>query len=132
MPPGKVTKRKETHLWWRMFWPKNTKPEKKTKKVRNPFRFKVGDKVRITHIRNPFTRDYEEKWTGEIFKISQRILRGGLPVYRVKDFQDEKIKGSFYQSELQKVDIRDDDIWKVEQTLKTRGEGRNKQHFVKW
>jgi hypothetical protein len=72
------------------------KPEKKTKKVRKPFRFKVCDKVRLTYIRNPFTREYDEKWTGEIFKISPKIIRDGLPVYRLKDFHDEEIKGTFY------------------------------------
>ncbi|XP_033729418.1 uncharacterized protein LOC117318555 [Pecten maximus] len=46
------------------------------------------------------------------------------------DFPDEQ--GTFYQSELQKVEVRDDDMWKVENILKTRGKGRNKQHFVKW
>ena len=30
------------------------------------------------------------------------ILRGGLPIYRLKDFHDEEIKGTFYQSELQR------------------------------
>ena len=81
MPPDKVTKGKETHLWWKMYWTKSVKPEEKTKKVRKPFRYKVGDKVRLKYFRNPFTREYDEKWTGEIFKISQKILRGGLPVY---------------------------------------------------
>ena len=77
-----------------------TIPEKKTKKVRKPFRFKVCDKVRLTYIRNHFTREYDEKWTGEIFKISQKLLRDGLPVYILKDFHDEEIKGTFYQWEL--------------------------------
>ena len=36
MPPDKVTKGKETHWWWKMYWPKSVKPEKKTKKVRKP------------------------------------------------------------------------------------------------
>ena len=132
MPPDKVTKGKETNLWWKMYWPKSVKPEKKTKKVRKPFRFKVGDKVRLTYIRNPFTREYDEKWTGGIFKISQKILRGGLPVYRLKDFHDEEIKGTFYQSELKKADVNDDDMWKIEKIVKTRGKGRNKQHYVRW
>jgi hypothetical protein len=51
-----------------------------------------------------------EKWTGDVFKISQRILRGGLPVYRIKNFNDDDIKGTFYQSELQKTDVKDDDL----------------------
>ena len=132
MPPDKVTKGKETNVWWKMYWSKSVKPEKKTKKVRKPFRFKVCDKVRLTYIRNPFTREYDEKWTGEIFKISQKILRDGLPVYRLKNFHDEEIKGTFYQSELQKVDVNDDDMWKIEKIVKTRGKVRNKHYFVRW
>ena len=72
-----------------MYWPKKDIVDIKSKKARKPFRYKVGDKVRIQYIRNPFTREYDEKWTGEVFKISQRLLRGGLPVYRIIDFNDE-------------------------------------------
>jgi hypothetical protein len=64
----------------------------------------------LIYIRNPFAREYHEKWTGDIFKISQRILSGGLSVYRIKDFSDDEIKGTFYQSELQKTDVKDDDL----------------------
>ena len=132
MAPKTVTKSKETELWWRMYWHKKQNLTGKAKVIRKPFRFKLGDHVRITYIRNPFTREYDEKWTGEIFKISQRILRGGLPVYRIKDFNDDEIKGTFYQSELQKTSIKDDDMWKVETIIKSRGKGQNKQYFVKW
>ena len=86
----------------------------------------------VITLRNPFAREYDEKWTGEIFKISQRILRGGLPFYGIKEFNDDEIKGTFYQSELQKTDVKDDDLWKMEQILKTRGKRRHKQYFVKW
>ena len=76
-------------------------------------------------------REYNEKWTGEIFNVTHRIMRGGFPIYRLKDFHDEEIKVTFYQSELQKVDVRDDDIWKIEKILKTKGKGNNKQYFIK-
>jgi hypothetical protein len=59
-------------------------------------------------------------------------MRGGLPIYRLKDFYDEEIKGTFYQSELKKVDIRDYAMWKIERILKTKGKGNNKHYFVKW
>ena len=132
MPPNKVTKGKETNLWWKMYWPKKVSTESKSKTIWKPFRFKVGDKVSITYIRNIFTREYDKKCTGEIFKVTQRILRGGLPIYRLKDFHDEEIKGTFYQSELQKVDIRDNDIWKIEKILKTKEKGNNKHYIIKW
>lgn len=80
-------------------------------------------------MRNPFTREYDEKWTGEVFEISQRILRDGLPIYRTKGFNDEEVKGAFYQSELQKTDVKDDDLWKVEKILKTKGKGTKQAVF---
>ena len=132
MAPDKVNKSKETDLWWKMYWPKKTPLVRKVKHVRKPFRFRVGDKVRISHLRNVFTREYDQKWSGEIFVVVEKLLRGGLPLYRLKDYLDEEIKGTFYQSELQKVDVREDDTFKVEKILKTRGRGQNKQYWVKW
>jgi hypothetical protein len=39
-----------------------------------------------TNRQNQSTREFDAKWTGEIFKVTQRIMRGGLPIYRLKDF----------------------------------------------
>ncbi|XP_041377267.1 uncharacterized protein LOC121389683 [Gigantopelta aegis] len=127
MASDKVTTEKETNIWWKMYWPKE---EVKTKKKR--LRFKVGDKVKLTHLRNVFSREYDERWTGEIFTISQPLLRGGLPLYRVKDYNGDEILGTFHQPELQKIDVKENDLWKVEKILKTRGRGANKEHYVKW
>lgn len=99
---------------------------------KQPYKFKIGDKVRVTYISNLFTRQYDTQWSGEIFIITKRFLRSSLPVYKLKDFNDEEIRGTFYQSELQKVDTNEDSLWKIEEILKTRGFGRNKQYFVKW
>lgn len=93
----------------------------KKQRLRKPFRFKIGDYVRLTHLKNPFSREYDERWTDEIFVISQKILRRGLPVFRVQDFDKDEIEGTFYQSELQKVNVKDDGLWKVENILKTKG-----------
>ncbi|XP_041349255.1 uncharacterized protein LOC121368583 [Gigantopelta aegis] len=127
MAPNKVTDEKETNIWRKMYWPKE---DVKTKK--KCFRFKVGDKVRLTHLRNVFSREYDERWTGEIFSIIQTLLRGGIPLYRVKYCNGDEILRTFYQSELQKIDVKEDDFWKVEKILKTRGRGANKEHYVKW
>jgi hypothetical protein len=132
MSPDKVNKAKETEVWWRMYWPKKIAILSKPKRTTKPYKFKIGDHVRISYLRNVFSREYDQKWSGEIFLVSERRLRGGIPVYRLKDYLNEEIKGSFYQSELQKVDVREKDEFKVEKILKTRGQGRNKQFFVKW
>ncbi|KAK3102040.1 hypothetical protein FSP39_008318 [Pinctada imbricata] len=132
MAPNKVNKSKETNLWWKMYWPKKPMIAGKRRQTRKPFKFKVGDRVRVTHIRNPFTREYDQKWSGELFIIADKRLRGGIPVYRLKDYMEEDIIGTFYQPELQKVDTREDDAFKIETILKTKGRGRNKQYLVKW
>lgn len=79
-----------------------------------------------------FSREYDEKWTDEIFTIFKRFWRDQTPIYRIKDYNGEEIIGSFYQSEHHKVDLRDDEQWKIEKIIKSRGIGQNKQYFVKW
>jgi len=74
------------------------------------FRFNIGDHVRITHLRNVFTREYDQRWTGEVFTISKRFWRSGVPIYKIKDYHDEEIKGTFYQSELQKINIKENEL----------------------
>ena len=96
------------------------------------FRFKVGDHVRITHMRNIFSREYDDRWSGEIFTIANRLWRESTPIYRIKDYNGDYITGTFYSSELQKLDVKGDDTWKVERIVKSKGKGRNKQHYVKW
>ncbi|KAK3106495.1 hypothetical protein FSP39_021059 [Pinctada imbricata] len=70
MAPDKVTESKETNLWWKMYWPKSISIKRKT--VRKPYKLKVGDNVRVSRIRNPFTREYDQKWSRELFIISDR------------------------------------------------------------
>jgi len=67
-----------------------------------------------------------------VFKVHKRYHRGTLPIYRLRDLQQEDIKGTFYQSELQKVDYHPHQTFKVDKVLKSRGKGRAKQYFVKW
>jgi len=55
--------------------------------------------------------------------VNQCLPRGVLVI---------EIKGTFYLSELQKVDARDDGMWKIEKILQTKGKGNNKHYFPKW
>ena len=62
--------------------------------------------------------------------MTKQIPRDPL-VYKLKDYDGEELKGTFYDKELQKV-LKQDDIDEVEKILKKRGRGRNIQYFVKW
>lgn len=45
MAPKSVNSGNETAVWWRMYWPKDHGVIKKTKTIRKPFSFKIGDHV---------------------------------------------------------------------------------------
>ena len=130
--PVNVTKRNEKQLWWQMYWPKEPYMKKLKKKKRIPFAFKVGDKVRTSYTRKSFQREYDSRWTAEIFKINRRFMRQGQPIYTVVDWYDNPVEGTFYQKELQKVESTDDNLFKIETILKYKGRGKDKQALVKW
>ena len=78
-------------------------------------------------MRSAFQREYDIKWPGEIFKISKRFVRQGQPMYRIINLFNtfnkfnKPVKGTFYQKELQKVLVKDTDIFKVDKVLKYKG-----------
>jgi hypothetical protein len=49
---------------------------------------------------------------GRIVHIS--LYLNNTLIYRIKDYNGEEITGTFYQSELQKIDIKDEELWKIE------------------
>ena len=53
-------------------------------------------------------------------------------MYRIIDWFNKPVKGTFYQKELQKVNVRDADTFKVDKILKYKGRGRNKLVKIRW
>ena len=104
------------------------KPPKVHKK--RPYKYSIGDDVRISYRRRTFPRAYDVKWTGEHFKVTRRYRRQNINQYKLKDYNDEPIVGAFYESELQKITPPEE--FKIEKVLKTKGRGRNKRVYVKW
>ena len=96
----------------------------KTKKLG---KFIIGDRVRLCLEKNIFVKSYETNWTEEIFVIYD-IKYSNVPYYYLKDLNDEKIKGSFYEQELQKTNFKKDGLYIIEKVLKTK----NDKAYVKW
>ena len=83
--------------------------------------------MRISLEKNIFEKSYETNWTEEIFEIYD-IKYGIVPYYYLKDLNCEKIKGSFYEQELQKTNFKKDDLYIIEKVLKTK----NDKAYVKF
>ena len=87
-------------------------------------KFKVGDHVRISKLKNVFAKRYTPNWSEEIFIIKK--IKNTVPwTYVISDLNGEEIVGSFYEKELQKTNQREFIIQKV---IKRKG---NKL-YVKW
>ena len=103
-----------------------------TSKRPNRYKFKIGQTVRISHIRGVFDREYSQKWTGEIFKVDSRFKREGIPVYKLKDWDGQEIKGSFTNQELQGVTVDDTTEYHIEKVLKRRTRNKRREVLVRW
>ena len=125
MKPVDVTKENEAALWEQQY----ADPYKKKKK-QVKFKFAVGDLVRISYLRHTFMREYEQKWSEEIFKVAKRYARDGLPIYKLKEYDNDPIEGTFYQQELQLVN--EPEVYRIEKIVKTRKVKGKKQHLVRW
>ena len=58
------------------------------------FKYNTDDVVRISKVRGPFTKGYEQNYTHKFFTISERIPRTP-PVYKLKDYDGDIIDGLF-------------------------------------
>ena len=101
---------------------KNIYNFEKTKKLG---KFKIGDRVRLSLEKNIFEKSYETNWTEEIFEIYD-IKYSNVPYYYLKDLNNEKLQGTFYEQELQKT--KQDDLYTIEKILKTNKD----KIYVKW
>lgn len=111
---------------------RNKKLSKRIKKKKSAFRFMVGDTVRISHLKHPFEREFMEKFTGEVFKIHSRFLKQNIPMYELRDLNDEDLTGSFYEPELQKVQKPQNTPWEVEKVLRKKRRNNKVYVLVKW
>lgn len=109
-----------------------TKDDKKAKRRRRLFRFKIGQLVRISQQRRAFIRAYNEQWSYEVFKIKRRFQMQGISMYKLVDLLESDIKGNFYQAELTAVNKSEDTLWEVEKILRKRKRNNRTEFLVKW
>ena len=88
-------------------------------------KFSIGDKVRVSLLKNTFEKSYISNWSQEIFIIDD-IKTTNVHYYFLKDLQGEKIDGSFYQEELMKT--KQNDLYIIEKIIKKVGN----KYLVKW
>jgi len=126
LAPSQITQRNEAKVWKAMYM------DTVRKRRRRPYAFSIGDYVRISHLKYTFQRDYHQKWTEEIFKVTRRLRKEDFNLYTIRDWMDEAIDGYFYEEELQLVTKDPDTAFRIEHVLKQRRRRGQQELFVKW
>jgi len=61
-----------------------------------------------------FEKGYTPKWTEEVFTVS-KIQYTDPPTYKIKDYNNEEIAGTFHEQELQKMNQK---VYRIEKNNK--------------
>ena len=79
-------------------------------------KYKVGDIVRISKIKNIFAKGYTLNWSEEVFMIEN--LKTTVPwTYVINEPNGEEIIGTFYEKELQNTNQK---IFGIEKVIKRK------------
>ena len=120
MAPKDVTLKNERAVWGRLYGRRLRANKSKPK-------FKVGDRVRLNKKHHLFKKAYLQGWTEEVFLV-HRVIRGVVPVYKIREWDETPVEGTFYEQDLQKVSLSAHALFRIEKVLK-RKKG---QLLVKW
>ena len=91
----------------------------------------VGDQVRISKVKSVFEKGYLPNWTEEIFTVAHVIRKNKPLMYKLKDYNDEVIEGSFYRHEIQPI-TKTDDVYLVERIIRRQRRHGERWCLVKW
>ena len=126
--PASIRDEDEVGQWMLQY---NTLSENSRTKVPYvKYKFKVGEEVRISFLRRAFQKQHDERWSREIFTITGRIMKNGIPQYTLRDYSGTDIKGKFYQSQLLKA--YPGDTFLIERIIGRRNRSGDAEVLVKW
>jgi hypothetical protein len=127
MKPTDVKPGLTESLAWRNQYETQTPPAEQ-----GHYRFKTGDMVRVSHLARAFKREYDQRWSTEVFRVQGRQRRGAFNVYTLQDLQEETVLGTWYEKELQGVTVDLSGSFTVQEVLRSRKVRGKKQYLVSW
>ena len=88
----------------------------KTKKQTKKSSLKVSNCVRLNKNFRLFKKSYLPGWTKEVFVV-RKLSPGQIPVYKIEGWDWTCLDGTFYDQDLQKVKVTDNNIFRIEQVV---------------
>lgn len=118
MAPKDVTFANEKAVWKRLYG----------KRIR-PIRpqFQRGDRVRLNEKHRMFKKGFLPGWTEEVFLVDL-VNKTPVPTYRIKEWDETPVRGTFYSEDLQKVTLSEDHVFRIDKVVKQK----KNQFLVRW
>jgi len=127
MAPKDISIKNEREVYEKVYLPVELEREKEP----TVFKFKRGEKVRISSLRGVFEKGYTPQFSHEIFVVAAR-LPTHPPRYRLKDLNGELVLGSYYEAEMIPALVDEDTAYAIEKVLRKRVVKGERQALVKW
>jgi hypothetical protein len=127
MTPIEASKKKNEKDLWKHQYGDTIEEAKEPENTES--KIKLGDWVRISKVKRTFQKGYMPNWSHEIFKVVAKNMVVP-PTFILEDWYGERIKGSFYEPELQVTQLANQFI--VEKVLQTKMIKGVKMALVKW
>lgn len=103
----------------------------KPKRPKGKDDIQVGDSVRISKVKSIFAKGYLPNWTEEVFTVAE-VNRKYRPItYKLKDYSNDVIEGSFYRHEIQSIH-HEGDVFLVEKIVRRQRRHGEMWCLVKW
>jgi len=125
MCPADVQKKDEPKLFNKMFG----QDLAKVRSAQTP-PLKEGQMVRVSKVKGVFEKGYMPNWSQEHFIVTKVNPHSKRRVYKLQDYLNNDISGSWYEDEIQPIQKN---LYLIEKVLRTRKVPKGgKELFIKW
>jgi len=83
--------------------------------------------VRVSKVKGAFEKGYMPNWSREHFIVSKVKDNSKRRVYKLHDFENEDITGTWYEDEIQPIRKN---LYLIEKVLRTRKTGKETRNFL--
>lgn len=127
MAPNSVNKTNEAALWFKNKHDAFDKQPPPTK-----YKFNINDTVRLKLPKELYSKDFDEKFSSQVYYIASRHSPQNVNRYKVKNVQNELLPSSYSEQELVKVIVDENTQYRVEKILRKKLMHGIPHVYVKW
>lgn len=112
LSPDEVTPEQVPNLWFKM---KNLDLQKQP--FDTPFKYSVGDQVKIRITKQAFRKEFNETVSETVHTIEKQIKKSNNHLYKLKHTDGTVLEGLFREDQLEKVRVDDNTEFRIDRVV---------------